>query len=129
MRILDIAYSNTGEPLLRISLVDSLSECGFRPLEAGDTHEAIEILKTAPHIEVVLTDVQMPGTIDGFGLAKWVRVNRPGLPVFVASGYTGKFDAASELGTGEQFFTKPYDISRMAALMKRAVDARRRETR
>jgi DNA-binding response OmpR family regulator len=71
----------------------------------------------------------MPGTIDGFGLAKWVRENRPDLPVFVASGYTGKFDIASQLCGEEQFFTKPYDATEMAAEMKIMVDARRSQAK
>jgi len=113
------------EALLRITLADALRDCGFLPLEASDAHEAIEILELAEHIEVVLTDVQMPGTIDGFGLAKWIRENRPGLPVFVASGYSGKLDVARELCAGEQFFAKPYDINNIAGKMKIAAHARR----
>jgi CheY-like chemotaxis protein len=115
------------EPLLRMSLADSLTECGFLALEASDAHEAIEILKTAGHLDAVLTDVRMPGTINGFGLAKWIRENLPGLPVFVVSGYSGTFDIASELCGGEQFFAKPYDVSEVAAKMKGAVGTRRRE--
>ena len=68
------------EAVLRITLVGSLTDCGFHPLEACDAHEAIRVLETGQHIDVVLTDVQMPGTIDGFGLARWIRANRPGLP-------------------------------------------------
>lgn len=117
------------DALLRMTLVDSLTEHGFHPLEARDAHEAIEILKTAPHIEIVLTDVQMPGTVSGFGLAKWIRENRPGLPVFIASGYPGKWEISSELSADEQFFMKPYDVNHMAALMKGAVDVRRRTIR
>ena len=70
----------------------------------------------------------MPGSINGFGLAKWIREHRPGLPVFVASGYSGKFDIAKELCSGEQFFTKPYDASHIAAKMKVAVEAIRSRT-
>lgn len=117
------------EALLRMSLADSLTDCGFLTMEASDAHEAIEILETASHVEVVLTDVQMPGTIDGFGLAKWIRENRPGLPVFVASGYSGKFDIASQLCGEAQFFTKPYDANEMAAKMMIVVAARRAQAK
>src|ERR1700679_2098612 len=78
------------EALLRLALADHLQGCGFTVLEARDAHEAIEILEAGHGIDVVFTDVKMPGEIDGFGLAKWVRDNQPGLPVFVASGYSEK---------------------------------------
>jgi CheY-like chemotaxis protein len=115
------------EALLRMSLAESLKDCGFHPIEACDAHEAIEILQQAVHIDAVLTDVKMPGTIDGFGLAKWIRENRSGLPVFVASGFSGKLDIARELCAGEQFFAKPYDVSHIATRMKTVVGARRTE--
>lgn len=117
------------EALLRMALADSLTDSGFLTLEAGDAHEAIGILQKVAQIEVVLTDVQMPGTINGFGLAKWIRENRPGLPVFVASGYSGKFDIATELCAGEQFLTKPYDASDMAAKLRVAIEATRAQAK
>lgn len=66
----------------------------------------------------------MPGEIDGFGLAKWVRENRPDLAVFVASGYSGKFDLARELCAGEQFFAKPYDLDMVVTKIQEHVDTR-----
>lgn len=112
------------EALLRLTLADHLQGCGFAVLEASNAHEAIEILGAERKIDVVLTDVKMPGEIDGFGLAKWVRDNRPGLPVFVASGYSGKFDLARELCAGEQFFAKPYDLDLVVAKIREHMDAR-----
>jgi DNA-binding NtrC family response regulator len=113
------------EALLRIALADGLRDCGFLPLEARDADQAMEILETAPRITLVLTDIRMPGTIDGFGLAKWIRESRPGLPVLIASGYSGKFNIACELCADEQFFAKPYDVNHIATKMKGAVNARR----
>jgi CheY-like chemotaxis protein len=108
--------------------VDHLRDCGFLPLEADNAHEAIEILQTGVEIDVVLTDVRMPGDMDGFGLAGWIRQHRPDLAVFVASGYSGKLDLAQELCSSEQFFAKPYDLDMIAARIHEhlAADASRR---
>jgi DNA-binding NtrC family response regulator len=67
----------------------------------------------------------MPGEIDGFGLAKWIRENRPHLAVFVASGYPGKVDLAQELCAGEKFFLKPRDLELVAAQIHEHLAARR----
>jgi CheY-like chemotaxis protein len=114
------------EPLLRMSLTDHLKDCGFRVLEAGDALSAIETIKATPEIDVVFTDVKMPGGMDGFGLARWIRENRPELSVFVASGYTGKLKLADELCAGEQFFTKPYDLDYVSSKIQEALNARLR---
>ena len=114
------------ESLLRLALADHLQGCGFAVLEACNAYEAIEILEAGREIDVVFTDVKMPGEIDGFGLAKWVRDNQPGLAVFVASGYSGKLDLARELCAGEQFFAKPYDLDLVVAKIREHMDARKK---
>src|SRR3984885_8739022 len=111
------------EVLLRLALADHLQGCGFTVLEAGDAHEAIKIIEAGREIDVEFTDVKMPGVIDGFGLAMWVRDNQPGLAVFVASGYSGKLDLARELCAGEQFFAKPYDLDLVVAKLHKQMDA------
>lgn len=115
------------EVLLRMALADFLQECGYRVLEAGTAAEARAILsKHMADIELVFTDVKMPGDMDGFGLADWVRAHDPGMPVFIASGYTGKTMMAHELCAGEPFFAKPYDLDRLASKIQDAVGERRR---
>jgi DNA-binding response OmpR family regulator len=99
------------EALLRVALSHYLQECGFTVLEAVNADEAVLILdKGGIAIDLVLTDVTLPGSIDGFGLATWIRKNRPGLPVFLVSGDQKKVIAAKELCAGEPFFAKPYDL-------------------
>jgi CheY-like chemotaxis protein len=105
--------------------MDHLIDCGFRVLEAGDAHKAIETIETVAEIDVVFTDVKMPGEMDGFGLARWIRENRPELSVFVASGYAGKMNLAEELCAGEQFFTKPYDLDFVSSKIQETLNGRR----
>jgi CheY-like chemotaxis protein len=106
------------ELLLRMTLVDHLGECGFHTLEAGTAQEAITLIEAGAPVDVVLTDVRMPGEMDGFGLARWLRENRPHMTVFVASGYSGKLDLAQELCGKERFFVKPYDLDLIVARIR-----------
>jgi CheY-like chemotaxis protein len=55
-----------------------LRECGYFVIEAVNADEAVEVLQSDHVIDLVLSDVQMPGAMDGFGLAQWVRKNREG---------------------------------------------------
>ena len=58
-------------------LSDHLQECGFMVFEAANADEAITTIQTGIPIDLVLTDVRMPGSMNGFGLAKWIRANTP----------------------------------------------------
>jgi len=81
---------------------DYLQECGFKVLEASSADEAILIIeKSDVFIDLVFSDVSMPGTIDGFALAHWVRTNRPGLPIILTSGDAKKASSAKQLCESE----------------------------
>lgn len=113
------------DPLLRLTLADFLGECGFRVLEATSAEEAIAMLNAYGRdggIDLVFSDVVMPGA-DGFALAHWVRRNRPGLPVMLASGDTGKAAKAREVCAGGNFFAKPYDLRKVLAGIRAALKA------
>jgi len=113
------------EPLLRLVLCEHLMGCGFHTLEAFDAPNAIEIIESGVEIDAVLTDVKMPGEMDGVGLAKWIRENRPALAVFVATAYSGKIDLARELCASEHVFSKPYDFDFLAAKIREHLETRR----
>jgi DNA-binding NtrC family response regulator len=114
------------ESLLREILNDFLAECGFTVCEATNADEAIEVL-SAPDadIEVVFTDVRMPGRVDGFGLAKWVRENRPGLPVLITSGDVGQANVSREFSAASYFFPKPYNLDAVARHMRQTIALRK----
>ncbi|MGH6935913.1 MAG: response regulator [Methylocella sp.] len=58
------------EPLVRVAGADLLAKAGFEVLEAGNADEALRILEAAPEVRVVFSDVEMPGSLDGLGLAR-----------------------------------------------------------
>jgi CheY-like chemotaxis protein len=84
----------------------------------------IEILESnQATIDLVFSDVPMPGEMDGFGLATWVRTNRPGLPIILASADGKKSEAAKVLCENEPFFAKPYDVQLVVARIRSLIDA------
>ena len=114
------------EVLIRLVLSDFLQECGFKVMEAGTAAEAISVLEShAVTIDLVFSDVRMPGEMDGFGLAKWIRENRKGLPVLLASGESRKLDAAHDLCAQEPFLAKPYDLKLAVAQINQMLGARK----
>lgn len=75
------------EVLVRLAVADYLRECGWHVIEASSGVEARQILQSVDvTIDVVFSGIQMPGDLDGFGLAKWVHANCPGIRVLLTSG-------------------------------------------
>src|SRR5213078_4635470 len=103
------------EPLLRMLAVEALSESGLVAIEAGHASAALDICKSrADEIDVLFTDVRMPGSMDGLELAHRVHERWPGISVVIVSGnlYVGR----GELPDGARFLTKPYDLQRVVDL-------------
>ncbi|EJC85279.1 response regulator with CheY-like receiver, AAA-type ATPase, and DNA-binding domains [Rhizobium leguminosarum bv. trifolii WSM2297] len=99
------------EPLLRMLAVDLVEEAGFKALEAGDAEAAIILLETEIDIRILLTDIELPGPMDGLKLAAAVRDRWPPIRIIVVSGK--QKPEASDLPKGGVFFSKPYDVWEM----------------
>ena len=80
------------DPFMRTMLAIALEEGGFRVVEAQNADAAMKILKQGEKINVVITDVKMPGSMDGVGLAGWMREEAPGVPVILVSGFSFETD-------------------------------------
>ena len=101
------------EPLVRTVEVDILRDAGFWVLEAQDADEAFEILKRRSDVRAVLTDVDMPGSLDGFEFARLVAQAWPEVGVLVISGKAAP--KAGDLPDNAVFLAKPV---RAAALVE-----------
>jgi CheY-like chemotaxis protein len=113
------------EVLLRVALSDYLRECGFKVYEAANGPEALVILTARRMVvDLVLSDIEMPGNPDGFALAQWVRKNRPKIPIVLAGSDRKKSDTASELCGNAPFFAKPYDLNRVVVFVRNALQGR-----
>lgn len=96
---------------MRFDLVDFFEEAGWRVFDAGDADEAIAILDRHREVRVVLTDVQMPGLMDGVKLAHYVRERFPPTVLFVVSGNMPV--DLDELPERTAFLSKPFDYHRL----------------
>ncbi len=103
------------EALVRMLLVEALEGEGYRVLEADDGNVALRVLQTAERIDLLATDVGLPG-INGRQVAEMARAGRPGLKVLFLTGYT--YNAGmeqEELGANTQLLTKPVAIESFVA--------------
>jgi len=111
------------EPLIGLALVDALEERGFVVMEAGNAAAAIQCLVYSDFaIDAVITDICMPGEIDGLGLLHWIRENRPSLPIIITSGVR-RDDGIAEATGGACFFDKPYDCAVVADRIHQMIEA------
>jgi CheY-like chemotaxis protein len=97
------------EAMLRFVVADCFEQAGLTVMEARNAQEAIEFFaRGGPPIDLVFTDVQMPGKMDGIGLCAWIRQHHPETRVLVTSGALGKARTPADLAEIEHFFPKPY---------------------
>lgn len=94
------------EPLVRLDIVAELEDHGLLVLEAGNAPEAIAILGDNPVVNVIFTDVDMPGGIDGLELARIVKERFPPIQVVVTSGH--RIVTGRNLPADAKFIPKPY---------------------
>lgn len=93
------------DTILRSAVAKYLRANGFIVVEAANAAEAIDVL-AATKVHAVFTDVEMPGTMNGHDLARWIEHKQPDLPVLLASGTFSEM----QYPLAENFFFKPYDL-------------------
>jgi CheY-like chemotaxis protein len=103
------------ELLIRMQAVSMIEEAGYDVVEASNADEAIAILEARTDIRIVITDIEMPGSMDGLKLARYVRDRWPPIQLVVTSGRHHVDDA--DLPPRGKFVPKPYDSHRLASVM------------
>ena len=110
---------------MRMPISQYLRDCGYRVIEAANAQEAVTVLSHEETVvDVVFTDIEMPGALDGFGLAKWVREHRPGVEVILAGTLPRTVRQAEEL-CEEGLLPKPYDAQAVHDQIRRLLAARK----
>jgi CheY-like chemotaxis protein len=104
------------EMLLRMRAVDMVEDAGYTSLEAVDADQAVAILESRSDIALVLTDIQMPGSMDGLGLAHAVHERWPPIKIILVSGQLRPKDI--EIPANSRFFGKPIEANVMIAQMQ-----------
>ena|ERR1700712_1898542 len=98
--------------ILRFVLAEWLRSDGYDVLEAVSADEAVTILSSVAVVDLVVTDIQMPGSMDGLDLADYILKTTPALPVVVVSG--NRFVDRLQTVAVAAFFPKPYDVERLS---------------
>lgn len=100
------------EPLVRLLLADTLRDAGFTVAEAASADEALTYCHAHQNVDLVFTDVQMPGSMNGIELVAALHDLNPFLPVIVTSGGVGREDVPDV-----PFIAKPYELEKAQALV------------
>lgn len=95
------------EPLIRLDLIDAIEEAGYTTVSAGTADEAIDVLSARDDIRLIVSDIEMPGSIDGLNLAWVVRDRWPPIHIIVTSGRRNP--ASSDLPERSLFVAKPIE--------------------
>ena len=110
------------DPFVRSYAVMSLESLGYKVMSAVDGKEALQRLAAAPHIDLLFTDVVMPGGVNGWELAALARKERPELHVLLTSGYALETLAANgHVRQGAPILEKPYRKAELARLVREAL--------
>ena len=103
------------EPVIRMDFARVLSDFGFRVLEVGSADTALTYLEAHPEVDFLFTDVDMPGSLDGVGLAEEVERRWPHVSVVVCS---GKDSVSQTMMPGSaRFLAKPFSTDAISRIM------------
>jgi CheY-like chemotaxis protein len=103
------------EVLSRLAMAEYLRECGFHVIEAANGAEAQQLVLAGLQVELVFSDITMPGGVDGIDLALWLMVNCESTKVILTSGLPDALaKARSACNQVLAFVPKPYDQAAVA---------------
>jgi len=103
--------------LLRLTIASSLRQNGFEVLEAANAAEALTVLNSVA-VDALISDIDMPGNMDGLSLAQWVHRHRLDTKIILTS------EVSQSLGEAEQyasFLAKPYDSEDVQQLLRQVL--------
>ena len=104
------------EPMTRMAAADAITDAGLETREAGDAKEALQVLDNHSDIGILFTDIDMPGPMDGLGLAEQVHEDWPDVELIVTSGAATVKN--SDLPDNGTFISKPYRATRLIEVVK-----------
>ena len=99
------------EILIRSAVAEFLRNVGYKVIEAADAAEAVAIFASRTQIDLVFSDINMPGPMDGLGLVRWIADQHPGTHIILTSAIS-RARRAGQSGAG--FLPKPYRLAEAA---------------
>ena len=110
------------EPTVRMLVVEVLEDLGYSTLEAADGPGGLQILNSSARLDLLITDVGLPGGMNGRQLADAGRALRPGLKVLFITGYAENAVVGNgHLEPGMQVMTKPFEIDVLASRIRECI--------
>ena len=104
------------EVLIREYLMELLRDAGYEVAAASNANDAIAILESRSDIRLIITDINMPGSMDGLRLAAAVRGRWPPIKIIVVTSQARPRD--DQMPRGSLFLSKPYDPKRLVAAVQ-----------
>lgn len=111
------------EILVRMSVAAHLRHSGYAVVEARMADEACQIILAGEPIDILFTDIAMPGSMDGIALTRWVHHARPATRTIVGSAYDRLADAANDLCHPDAVIRKPYNYNVLLKELQRLAPA------
>ena len=112
------------EVLIRMAVAEYLRGCGYKVIEGVSAADVWVILDAGLALDVVFSEVNLPGETDGFALARRLRQTRPQVNVILTSGVGGAADKSAAL-CEERTVGKPYQASEIAGRIHQLLERRR----
>lgn len=109
------------EFLIRMHAVEIVENAGYEVVVAANADEAIAVLEERPDIHIVFTDIEMPGSMNGLKLARFVRGRWPPIKIIATSGHVSVL--SDELPDGSVFVPKPYLADQIVAALREVIGA------
>ena len=107
------------EPTVRMLVMEILEDAGYAAIEAGDGPSAIKVLGSNARIDLLITDVGLPGGMNGRQVADAARVTRPDLKVMFITGYAENAVIGNgQVEPGMSVVTKPFDVAELGARIR-----------
>ena len=97
------------EILVRLFIAEQFRTAGYEVIEAANADEALDLLAHISSVSLIISDIRMPGSIDGLRLARIVRSEYPTTRIVLTSGHLPNVDSVDHDG----FFLKPYDARKV----------------
>lgn len=96
-----------------------LRECGYQVTETDGADEARRVLQAGAEVQVAFIDLDTTDELDGFGLAQWIRAERPEVKVLLTSGARRTAETAGDLCEQGPHLAKPYDHRELESQIRR----------
>jgi len=111
------------DAMIRIETIGAIQDEGYLVLSADDADQALGALEAHPEVDVLFTDIRMPGSMDGLALANWVRRRHPQMEIVIASGNLQP--AADRMPERAKFLAKPYSALQIGDILRAMIDQTR----